>query len=187
MKLEENKLEFIPKAKISVIEATPTLSPEQFDMVAKNADAIVFIVYATGTSPEILNNVIKQKTEEDIPVFLVSKNPGDDHGIIKIIYDTQVKSLEAGVIPLQKVNVNNIDEICIAIQKEFSKGKKGNELGQIIKEKFSYKEGEKIPIPGWNNPIEIEKQKNLYRNTLKKMNLSENEIEKELKKWEGSI
>ena len=143
MKPRENNLEFTPKAKISVVEATPTLSPEQFDMVTKNTDAIVFIVYATGTSPEILNNIIKQKIEENVPVFLVSKNPGDNHGIIKIIYD-----------------------------------------GQIIKDKFSYKEGEKMPVPDWENPVEVEKQKDLYRKTLKRMNLSEKEIEEELVRWE---
>lgn len=178
-------VESTPKAKIALLRVAPGMSPEQLEEFTRNSDAVILVVYATGTSPESLNSAIKKRTEEGIPVFLVSNNPGDIYGIVKIIYEPQVKSKDAGAIPLEKVNINNIDTINAAIEEEFSKGKSGAELGEAIREKFAYREDESRPIPAWEDPVEINKQESLYRQTLKKQGLSEEQIETILKDWRG--
>lgn len=175
-----------PKAKIPQVEVTPFTTPEQFEMLTDNSDAIIMIVFATGTSPERLNDVIKKRTSEGTPVFFVSKNPGDNHGILKITYGTQEKAKEAGAISLEKVNVNNLDLIISAIQVEFKKGKRGTELGEIIREKFSYKRDEPRPIAAWEDPAKIDEMEKLYRHTLKRENISAEEIEEIIKKWRGN-
>ncbi|MFA6585693.1 MAG: hypothetical protein WCS86_00845 [Candidatus Paceibacterota bacterium] len=178
--MEEIKIEKLPEAKVLLVTATPIITPEQFDLLTEGQDAIVFLVFATGTSPERLNNIIKKRTQEGTPIFLVSNNPGDNHGIIKITYDVQVESSKAGAIPLEKVNVNNLEEIISEIKKQFLTGKKGIELAHAVQNVFSYKEGEEKPVPGWENPNEVKKQKDLTRSTLRRLGLSEIDIEKEL-------
>lgn len=180
--MEEIKIERSPEARVFVVTATATITPEQFDMFFEKQDAVVFVVFATGTSPERLNDVIRKRTKEGIPIFLVSNNPGDNHGIMKITYDVQAESLKAGATPLEKVNVNNLQEIIFEIKKQFSAGKKGTELAQAIQKTFSYKEGDKKPIPAWENPVEIKKQREMMVNTFRRMGLSEELIESELSK-----
>ena len=178
--------ESAPEAKIIPIEIAPGMSSEMLEEITKNSDAVVLTVYATGTSQVSLNSVIKKRTEEGIPVFLVSKNPGDSHGILKITYGPQEESRDAGAIALQKVNVNHLYDVIIpAIQSEFKKGKRGAELGNIIREKFAYQNDEPKPIPSWQDPAKLAEEELLYRQTLKRTNASEEEIEKIIKEWRG--
>lgn len=186
MNFNSNIMESAPLIKTLTIEITPIMTPEQLEMLTNGLDAVVLKVYATGTSPESLNEVIKKRTKEGIPIFLVSNNPGDNHGILKITYDTQKKSNEAGAIPLEKVNVNNLDVIYSSLQSEFAKGKRGAELGEAIREKFAYNESEPKPIPAWDDQEKIKGQEFLYRTTLKRGgNLSEVEINEIIRKWRG--
>ncbi len=90
--------------------------------------------------------------------------------------------LKAGATPIEKANVNNLEEIIAEIKKQFSAGKKGTELAHTIQEIFSYKEGEEKPIADWDNPDEIEKQRDLVGKTFRRMGLPEEEIKQELAK-----
>ncbi|MEI8090697.1 MAG: hypothetical protein WCG98_00055 [bacterium] len=57
--------------------------------------AAIVVAFASGTTPQDLNEPIKQLTEKNIPIFLLSDNPGDKHGILNIIYQNQALSLKA--------------------------------------------------------------------------------------------
>ena len=174
-------------ARVSIVYAAPGLPEGAFDQATKDTNAVIFVVFATGTSPEYLNGVIAQRVAEGIPVFLVSNNPGDTHGILRITYGVQEASAKAGATSLQKVNVNNLEEIQKAIEDAFKEGKKGTALAEAIFEKFAYKEGEQKPVPSWENPEHIAKEEELYRNTLKRQSIHPDEIEKEIKKWRGDM
>jgi|GEM_PF-3317859 len=181
---EEKIFENQKPARVTDVIASPMLTPEQFELATGDADAVVFVVYATGTSPDRLNPAIQKKTESGTPVFLVSNNPGDNHGIIKLAYETQVNSQAAGAFHIAKVNVNQLAEINEVIQKEFAKGLRGNELGVAVTDYFSYKEGDQIPKPDWENPTAIAQQREIYRKTLVRVGFSPEQIEETLKKWE---
>jgi len=87
-----------PEVNIGLVSATPLLTPEQFEAMTSGSEAIILIAYATGTTPERLNSAIKTKVDSGIPVFLLSSNSADDHGILKTTYDVQAKSAQAGAI-----------------------------------------------------------------------------------------
>ena len=124
---------------IAVINAEPTLTAERFVAQTKNVQVIILIAYASGTTPEWLNTAIKSRIDSGIPIFLVSRNPGDTHGILNARkYAPQTASLEAGAIALQSVNVNNLQEILNAVQDELDSGKRGQELARRIKKQFEY-------------------------------------------------
>lgn len=181
---DENRLEQYKLARVANVMASPMLTPEQFDLATGDADAIIFEVYATGTSPDRLNETIRKKTDSGTPVFLVSNNPGDSHGILKATYQTQVNSEAAGAFRIAKANVNQLAEINDVIQKEFNKGLRGNALGLAVTTHFSYKEGDSIPKPDWENPEAIAQQKELYKKTLIRTGASPEEIAKTLQEWE---
>jgi len=181
--MEKSRIETEPKAKISLITATPFLTSEKFNSLTEKQDAVVFIVFASGASPDRLNSIIEKRIKEDIPVFLVSNNPGDKNGILRIVYTLQFNSLKAGAIPIEKVNINNIDRILAEIQKQFSLGKKGKELGEAIKEVFSYKKNEERPSFERESPEEIQKLRQFTKYALMRVGIkSKEEIEAELKK-----
>lgn len=180
----EREFENPKPARVANVIASPMLTPEQFDLATGDADAIIFEVYATGTSPETLNEIIRKKTDSGTPVFLVSNNPGDSHGILKVTYGTQASSEAAGAFRIAKANVNQLAEINDVIQKEFNKGLRGNALGAAVVDFFSYKEGDAIPKPDWEKPEAIAQQKELYKKTLIRMGASPEEIAKTLQEWE---
>lgn len=92
-----------------IIMALPWLSPEEFDERTKDAKAITLVVFASGCSPDRLSEVIERKALSGVPVFLVSDNPADKAGIKKITYGAQMGALNAGAIPIQKVNVRELE------------------------------------------------------------------------------
>ena len=137
---------------IGVVFITPVMIPERLEHVIHNTKAVILIAFATGTTPEILNPAIKKLTESGVPVFLLSNNPGDSHGILRTRYGVQERSAQAGAIALQKVNINNLAEVLDAIQDELDKDKRGAELGETIRQKFAYREGEPLPKAEWETP-----------------------------------
>lgn len=181
----KNTIEFTPEVKVSQIFINPGMTPNQLEEFTANSNAVVLIVYATGASPESLNEVIKNRTDEGIPVFLVSNNPGDNHGILKITYGTQEKSKNSGAFALEKVNVNNLEVINAVIEQKYKEGKRGAELGRAVQEEFLYKDNESRPIPSWEDPIQIAEQERIYRQTLKRQGSKPEEIEKIIKEWRG--
>ncbi len=139
----------MPRADISVVRATPVLTVEQFESFTTRCDAIVLIAFATGTAPQSLISAAKEKINSGIPIFLLSDNSGDDHGILKMTYENQFKWAEVGAISLEKVNVNNVSEVVNAINEEFTSGKRGQELGAAIEQRFKYGEQEVKPKAEW--------------------------------------
>lgn len=137
-------------ANTCVIQATPVLTAEQLDSFTNGADAVVLIAFATGTVPQRLIPVIESRVNSGVPVFLLSSNYGDSHGILKIAYEPQVKAAAVGAVALEKVNVNNIEEVVQAIKEEFSSGKKGNDLANTIERRFKYGDNEEKPKPEWD-------------------------------------
>jgi L-asparaginase/Glu-tRNA(Gln) amidotransferase subunit D len=140
-------LEQAPEAKIGVVDSTPFLTPQYFDLMTKGVDAVIILAFASGTVPNALDETIKEKIDSNVPVFLVSKNPGDRHGIRNPKkYKSLIKTLKAGAIALQTVNINDVVQVGQAIQKAFATGKRGAELGKVIKDQFS------LPIDSITNP-----------------------------------
>lgn len=134
-----------PRYDIPVISCFPGLMPEKVAENTENAGAVILISFATGTTPTNLDPVIAKRTREGIPIFLLSDNKKEDHGIPRSNYGTQKDSAKAGAIALQKVNVNNLSEVMEAIKEELAAGKKGAELGEAIKQRFAYGPDEKLP------------------------------------------
>ena len=132
-----------------IIRIYPGITAEFFDSMTENEKAVVLIAYATGTVPGILAPVIQQRTKEGIPIFLVSNNPGDEHGIRSTIYAAQEVVEDAGAIPIRKVNVNNLQEVLDFIKETSAQGLMGSDLGQAVYDHFDYKDGEKPPLSEW--------------------------------------
>lgn len=173
---------------ISIVMVTPGMNPESLTELAsrKEIKAIVLVAYATGTTPQTLNEAIQEVTRKGIPVFLLSNNPADPAGILNdISYMTQAKSKEAGAIALQKVNIKHIQQVLDAIQAEIDTKKKGAELGEAIRVKYAYVPGEEKPKPDWEIPAKIAEQRTLLGHTLRRIGTPEDEIEKVLDQWEG--
>ena len=120
----------------AVIRANVALTAELFEQMTKGQEAIVLAAFASGTVPERLAPVIKKRTESGVPVFLLSDNRRDSHGIRKTKYVAQQVVEEAGAIPLRTVNFSNLEEVVGAIREESLKGLRGAELGQSIYRRF---------------------------------------------------
>ena len=125
------------KAPIAVVDATPFLTPEHFKSMVAGSEAVILAAFATGTIPERLIPIIKSTTESGVPVFLLSKNPGDSHGILnERKYEAQANAADAGAIVLKTVNVNNAASVLAVISEEISLGNHGKNLGMAIKKRF---------------------------------------------------
>lgn len=139
LKLQNSKKptpETLPLVKCAVVKAEPTLTPELFQHFTHGAESIIITSFANGTVPNRLSAVIKLKVDSGIPVFLISNNSGDNHGIERLKYQVQVDIAQAGAIALKKVNINNIESVIRAIQEETVLGKKGSDLERAISERF---------------------------------------------------
>ncbi len=157
------KYELGPQAVIPTINAYPGMDAGVLDSVAEKANAIIIVVFANGGSPQILNPSIKKITENGVPIFLVSDNAGAEHGITRVFDQTQIESAKAGAIFIEKANINNLSEISKFIQQEFAQGKSGSELGESVREHFSYKEGEQKPVMEWEDPATMKnKDKSVF-------------------------
>lgn len=125
-----------PLINCATIKAEPSLTPELFEAMTNGAESIVITAFASGTVPERIIPIIKSRVDSGVPVFLVSNNPADSHGIERLKYQPQVNVAEAGATALKNVNANNIADVLKAIQEETAQGKKGSELGKAIGERF---------------------------------------------------
>jgi hypothetical protein len=164
---------------VGVYKATPGQSPDIFRMSTEGVDAIVIISFATGTVPQVLAPAIRDRVEAGVPVFLLSDNAGDKHGILKIAYGVQAVIAEAGAISLEKVNINNLEEVVAAIDQELSQGYKGKELGEIINKKYKYGADEQKPLAEWETPEGIKGQQERLAALTKKMNENADRSEEE--------
>lgn len=114
----------------------PQLTADIFRIIGTKSKALVLTGFATGTTPSSLNPHIRDLTQKGIPVFILSNNPMDHHGIGQIKYEVQQEAVEAGGIPLRNPNVTNDEEVTTSIQEAINEGKTGPELAQAMIEKF---------------------------------------------------
>lgn len=127
---------------IAVLEVNPGLADSDnarlnfHAHLRANPKALLLIAYATGGTPESLNPYIQEYTDKGIPVFLLSNNPGDDHGIREITYGVQAEAAEAGAISLKDVNINSLQQVVRAIQDAAKAGLEGENLRKAIVGQF---------------------------------------------------
>ncbi|MFH1218245.1 MAG: hypothetical protein V1679_00170 [Candidatus Peregrinibacteria bacterium] len=168
-----------------IIMATPRLSTTAFAVRALRAKAVVFVVFASGATPTRFAPVIKACIDRGVPVFLVSDNMGDNHGILEAgRYGTTSGSLEAGAVPIETVNVNNLAEIKTYIKLLSGAGKTGTELAELVGERFSYRSDDEKPLAEWDTPGGVAKQRQLTRLALMKAGFKGEELEEQLHRWE---
>jgi L-asparaginase/Glu-tRNA(Gln) amidotransferase subunit D len=127
---------------IRMVVCNPTIRPEGLDEATDGAEVLIFVAYATGALPDALVPVLKKRIEEGIPVVVLSNNPGDKHGITRIKYAAGIGAYEAGALPLQTVNINDIGLVHKTISEALDRGIKGQALIDYLKELFFYKKGE---------------------------------------------
>lgn len=139
-------------SRVPTLMCTPFLEAEEFLERTQSAQAIIVVAFATGAMPDRLVPAMQQRLQEGVPIFVLSDNAGNDHGILKITYAAGIGAYKAGAIPLEKANVNNHQEVKAAILEALDQGIKGQELTRTIKEKFSYQKGETRPVAQWDNP-----------------------------------
>lgn len=76
-------LPHLPIRDIAIFHISP-MEKEEVDLMRKSvlsAKAVIFTVFASGTSPRVLNPLIRECTAKDIPVFLLSTNYANNTGI----------------------------------------------------------------------------------------------------------
>lgn len=170
---------------VLIIRLNPTVTPERLDLATQDAEAVVLVVFASGALPDCLTPVIQRKISLGVPVFLLSNNPGDNHGILHPgRYAAGIGALEAGAIPLEKVNVNQAVDVEHAISQALDAGMKGAELAAHIQKQFAYGPDEEKPKAEWETPEGIAAQRERMRQTFRRQKMSPDEIEKELHRWE---
>lgn len=154
--------------------------------IAFDAGAVILIVYATGTLPTRMAEFVKKFDSAGVPVFLVSNNPGENTGILHATkYEVTIPSLQAGAVPIEKVNVNGLTQLHIFIQSLLDKGIKGDKLKEKVRERFSYKEGEEKPLSEWETPEGIAKRRKLVEQTFRnRLKLKGDALAKALRDWE---
>ena len=178
-----------PEHNIAILEITPALNQKILESVQDSSpDALILITHASGAIPAWIAEPVKKLVENGIPTFIVSNNPADSHGILKEdLYATSVPVLEAGAVTIQKTNINGLNEIKSYISEKIDEGLRGVDLSQDVKHHFSYKPGEEVPTPDWNQPAdhpEVAKQRELTRQSLKRAGFTGDKLEEEMRKWE---
>ncbi|MEK7123178.1 MAG: hypothetical protein AAB855_04985 [Patescibacteria group bacterium] len=171
---------------IPVVVANPALNERQFLHSTEGADAIIFVVHASGAVGKRFGDAVATRSSAGIPVFMVSNNPGDSHGILDAgRYGTTEAVLKGGGIPIQRYNINDVPLLLDMIKKHLDNGLKGDELAHAVTQECSYKEGEEIPVPEWETPERIKAQKERTRQTLRRTPMPEKEAEEYLNRWES--
>lgn len=173
------------KYNIPVITITPFLESEEAEKQAKSADAVILITYASGATPERLKEFVEKMVKIDVPVFLVSSNIADDHGILNINkYETGAKIAEAGATAIEKINAKDVLELMKVIQRYLSEGLKGAALAEKVKNEFSYKPGEQKPLAEWDTPEGIAHMRESTRWAMQRSGLSGSELDEAMRQWE---
>lgn len=139
-------------SRISSVMCTPFLAAEEFAERTQNAQVILITAFAAGAMPARLTQIVQQRIAEGIPVIVMSDNPGDKAGILKVTYDAGGEIYKAGAFALEKVNVNDHKQVKWAICCALDEGKKGPEIIERMKELYSFKPGEQKPLAEWDVP-----------------------------------
>ena len=127
--------DFDPDVDIWVEVMVPGSSAlERLDKVVdfSELNAIIIIAYASGATPDRLNPWIKRIVKRGVPVFIVSDNVGENHGIQRLKYATQTAPVEAGATPLRNANVNHLAEVIYVIRQAVHARKEGKELATTL-------------------------------------------------------
>ena len=74
----------------------PFITEEIFLERTKAAQAILIVAFATAAMPDRLVTAISKRISEGISVFVLSNNPGSDHGILRILYAAGKGAYHAG-------------------------------------------------------------------------------------------
>lgn len=128
---------------VVVANCFPGVNPSHLEIVGMGSDAVVLISFATGSTPRIIAPAIKKLVDSGCPVFLLSDNRGDDHGILNDSkYEAQIPARDAGAISLQSVNIKHLNEVLAFINGQVRKGAKGEVLAQIVKTHYALKPGD---------------------------------------------
>ncbi len=134
---------------ISVIRCAPALTRDQFLALSKDMKAIIVITFATGTVPDRIVPAIKRRIKEGVAVVALTGNPGDEHGLLRIAYDAGSEAYKSGMVGLQKVNVNHVQEVLKALSAGIKEGLSGTDLANAMGEQYAYKEEEEKPRAEW--------------------------------------
>ncbi len=115
----------------------PGLTAEFFDAIENaGSKALVIEGFASGTTPEVLNPHIARAVGRGVPVFILSNNPGEDHGPQRIKYAVHQEAVNAGATVLRDVNVNAAEEVANAIQDAIDAGQTGHELARTLVDRY---------------------------------------------------
>ena len=170
---------------IRLITITPFLTPEMARSAAKSADVIILETYPSGATPSDLRDFVEENVRAGTPVFLVSTNIGDEHGILNPNrYETTSKVLQAGAVPIEKINAKDVGALQSFIQKCLAEGIRGAALSEKVKNEFSFKEGEAKPVPEWDTPEGIESLRQSTKWALARSGLKGEQLEEAMRKWE---
>jgi len=104
--------------------------------VGTGVKALIIVGTANGTVHKALFPLIRETTERNVPIFVLSDNPSDDYGVKALKYEPQMKVADAGATPLRDVNIKKIAEVVQTIQAEINQGKTGQQLNEAVIEKF---------------------------------------------------
>ena len=130
----------------------PFLMPDEFLTRSEGAQAILVASFATGAMPDRLVPAMQQRLSEGVPIFVISNNPGENFGIMKVIYAAGEGAYKSGAIGLQKVNINSHREVKAAILEALGRGLRGQELVREIEQRYAFQEGEARPVAQWDQP-----------------------------------
>ncbi len=171
--------------KIPIIKVTPNLKGKTFLSATEGSDAVMLVVSASGAVGKRFGESVQERIDTGIPVFLVSDNKADNHGILNPRkYGSTESVLDAGAMAVEKYNVNDFSLIMKTVEDLLDSGLRGKELSKAVSNKFSYQEGEEKPKEDWNTEEGVAEMRALTRQTLKRTGMSGQELDDYMKKWE---
>lgn len=121
----------------------PGMNTKILDAVAQKSDALVLFTNAGGGIANSLLPELKRIIDEGKPVLVLTDNVGSKHGVVELNDQPQVDAEAIGVTYLEKINIENNQELYLAISDALDKGLRGRDLAQYIQEKFKFPKGEK--------------------------------------------
>ena len=77
-------------------------------LMANKPRAIVVESFGSGSIPGILIDKVQTATRNGTAVFLLNGASKQNYGIIKLTYDTNTRLLEAGAVPLERINIGHL-------------------------------------------------------------------------------
>ncbi|PIQ77132.1 hypothetical protein COV82_06055 [Candidatus Peregrinibacteria bacterium CG11_big_fil_rev_8_21_14_0_20_46_8] len=180
---EEREME---RSSVAVVRASPALTAEHFDVMTTRAEAIILIGFATGTTPDRLEPVIKKRVQSGVPVFILAANYAENNGPYRLAYAAGQGNLSAGAVLLQKININSTVFLCEIIKDAIEDGKRGQELAHYIEQMFAYHSGQQPPKAEWETPEEgvAHYRANTYEPFLRRLGYGPFGVRLFAEKWE---